>query len=80
MERYRKEGLEIAIGKETAEKLTIGCLVHYGRSYQRVAERVSSSLPPSVWNISKEAFCTIARKLPSSESKACVAKYFGVLR
>ena len=31
-------------GLETAERLMIGCLVHFGRSYQRVAERVSMSL------------------------------------
>ena len=36
-----RKGLELAIGKETAEKVMIGCLVHYGRSYQRVAERVN---------------------------------------
>ena len=39
-----RKGLELAIGKNIAERLMIGCLVHYGRSYQRVADRVSASL------------------------------------
>ena len=36
-----RKGLEQAVGKEIAERLMIGCLVHYSRSYQPVAERVS---------------------------------------
>lgn len=52
--------LELAIGKETVEKLMIWCLVHYGRSYQHVDERVSASLPRDIHKISKDTFCTIA--------------------
>ena len=48
-----RKGLETAMGKETAERLMIGCLIHYSRSYQRVAERVSSSLSLEIRNISK---------------------------
>ena len=33
-----------AMGKETVERLMIGCLIHSSRSYQRVAKRVNSSL------------------------------------
>ena len=66
--------------KETAERLMIGCLVHYSMSYQRVAERVSSSLSLAIRNISKNTFCKIAWKIPSLESKSEVMKVFGVLR
>ena len=45
-----RKGLEQAVGKEIAETLMIGCLVHYSRSYQRVAERVSSSLSIDIRN------------------------------
>ena len=48
-----RKRLEEAMGKETAERLMIGCLVHYSRSYQRVADRVSSSLSLEIRNISK---------------------------
>ena len=72
--------LEEAMGKETAERLMIGCLVHYSRSYQRIAERVSSSLSLEIRNISKNTFCKIAQKIPSLECKSEVMKVFGVLR
>ena len=36
-----RKGLELAVRKDTADKLMIGCLVQYGRSYQRVADRAS---------------------------------------
>ena len=36
-------GLKIAVGKKTAEKLLKGCKVHWQRSCQRVADRVLSS-------------------------------------
>ena len=36
-------GLKIAVGKKTAEKLHKGCKVHWQRSCQRVADRVLSS-------------------------------------
>ena len=75
-----RKGLEEAMGKETAERLMIGCLVHYSRSYQRIAERVSSSLSLEIRNISKNTFCKIARKIPSLECKSEVMKVFGVLR
>ena len=58
----------------------IGCLVHYGRSYQRVAERVSSSLPPQIRTISRDSFCVIARHIPSAECKSEVMKMFSALK
>ena len=44
---------------EAAEGLMIGCLVHYCRLYQHVAERVSASEPRDLHRISKDTFCTI---------------------
>ena len=55
-----RKGLEKVMGKETAERLMIGCLIHYSRSYQHVAERVRSSLSLEIRDISKNAFCKIA--------------------
>ena len=40
-----RKGLQLAIGEELCDKLLIGCQVHYGRSYQRVADKVSGPLP-----------------------------------
>ena len=71
-----RKGLEQAISKEIAEKIMIGCLVHYGRSYQRVSERVSSSLPAGICKISRDSFCAIARKIPSTECKSHIMKMF----
>ena len=38
-----RSGLQNAIGKELCDKLIIGCRVHYGRSYQRVADKVTTT-------------------------------------
>ena len=54
---------ELAVGKTTAENLMIGCLVHHSRSYQCVADRVSSSVPAEIRRISRDSFCTIARTI-----------------
>ena len=75
-----RKGLELAIGKTTAEKLVIGCLVHYGKSYQRVAHRVSSSVPVQIRRVSRDSFCAIARKIPSAECKSQVMKMFSTLK
>ena len=68
------------MGKEIAEKLMIGCLVHCSRSYQRIVARVSSSLSIDIRNMSKMTFCLIAQKIPSLLCKSQVMKMFGVLR
>ena len=36
-------GLRMAVGKDTAEKLLKGCKVHWQRSCQRVADKVAKS-------------------------------------
>ena len=38
-----RKGLQLPVGKDTVEKLLIGCLAHYGQSYQQIADRVSAS-------------------------------------
>jgi len=75
-----RKGLELAVGKTTAEKLMIGCLVRYGRSYQRVADRVSSSVPAEICRISRDSFCTIAQTIPSAECKSHIMKMFSALK
>ena len=62
---FERKGLEQAVGKEIAERLMIGCLVHYSRSYQSVAERVSFSLSIDIHkkyflpNNLKDSFITV---------------------
>ena len=36
-------GLRMAVGKDTAEKLLKGCKVHWQRSCQRVADKVTKT-------------------------------------
>ena len=67
-------------GSGVAQRLMIGCLVHYGRSYQRVADRVSASLPTDIRKLSKDSFCEIARAVPSAKCKSDVLKVFTVLK
>ena len=74
-----RKGLEVAIGKDLTENLLIGCQVHYGRSYQRVAERVSNLLPRQIRNVSREAFCKISRAIPNQREKSTVMKLFSIL-
>ena len=75
-----RKGLETAIGLEIAERLMIRCLVHFGRSYQRVAERVSMSLTGELAKICNNSFCTIARAIPSAKSRSDVTKLFHALK
>ena len=43
-----RKGLGLAVDKTTAENLMIGSLVHHSRSYQHVADRISSSVPVEI--------------------------------
>ena len=58
-----RKGLQLAIGEELSEKLLIGCLVHYGRSYQRIADKVSNLLPHQIRCASCETFCKNSRAI-----------------
>ncbi len=64
------EILELAIGRDTAENVMVGCLVHYGRSCQRFTVKVSTSLTQQFHKLSREAFCKIARAIPNAKTKA----------
>ena len=75
-----RKGLELAIGKNIAERLMIGCLVHYGHSYQHVADRVSASLPMDIRKLSKDSFHEIARAVPSAKCKSDVLNIFTELK
>ncbi len=67
-------GLEGAVGKEAAEKVTKGCQVHFTRSVKRVAERVNKGDP-----LGYKAFTTIAYTIPKAESPEQISKLFSVL-
>ena len=75
-----RKGLQLAIGEKLCDKLLIGCKVHYGRSYQRVADKVSSPLPNQTRCLSREAFCIISRAIPLQKSKSDVMKLFNSLK
>lgn len=72
-------GLKQAVGKETAEKLLKGCMVHWNRSCQRVAEKVSNSRDRQK---EKELFMKICFSVPkqtsSIETIACFETLCGV--
>ena len=75
-----KKGLEQVIGIEQAQRVMIGCLVHYNRSYQNVAERIGLSLPKEVRKISRDTFCKIAHSIPSAEIKLHIIMMFNALK
>ena len=56
----KRSGLQTVIGKELCDKLIVGCRVHYGRSYQHVADKVSNSLQWEYRQLSCSAFGKIA--------------------
>ena len=69
-------GLEKAIGKDLSEKLIVGGRVHYGRSYQHVADGVSNSLLREYCQLSRSAFNKIASQIPLQKEKSIVMKLF----
>ena len=71
-----RKGLQLAIGQELCDKLLIGCQVHYGRSYQGVADKVSNPLPRQIRSLSREALCIISRAIPHQKKKSEVMKLF----
>lgn len=75
-----RAGLETAIGKDMSEKLIIGCRVHYGRSYHRVADRVSNSLPREYRQLCQSAFNKIASCIPQQKEKSLVMRLFDALK
>lgn len=75
-----RKGLQLAIGQELCDKLLIGCRVHYGRSYHRVADKVSNLLPRQLRSSSREAFCMISRSIPHQKKKSEVMKLFNSLK
>ena len=65
---------------KSSDKLPIGCQVHYGCSYQQVANKVSGPLPRQIRCLSREAFCVISRAIPLQKSKSEVIKLFNSLK
>ena len=63
-----------------SEKLIVGCRIHYSRSYQRVADRVSNSLSREYRQLSRSAFNKIASRIPLQKEKSIVMKLFNCLK
>ena len=74
------KGLREAVGEEVADSLLRGCNVHWARSYQRIADRVNSSVQKCNRKLATEAFCTIAKLVTSVKTKEDVLKYFDGLQ
>ena len=77
-----RAGIEQAIGKDLAGQLLKGCQVHWARSYQRVAKRISndSSIPLKDQSCLRAAFEQICHKLPFLQDPARVVAYFDILQ
>ena len=56
-------GLREVIGEDTADLVLKGCNVHWIRLYQRVAEKVNSSVSKRNRRTAVEAFCLIAKHI-----------------
>ena len=73
------KGLHDVIGEDTTELVLKGCNVHWIRSYQRVAERVNSSVSKGNRRMAVEAFCLIAKNIMMATEKQHVLQLFDVL-
>ena len=73
------KGLREVIGEDTADLVLKGCNVHWIRSYQRVAERVNSSVSKGNRRAAVEAFCLIAKHIMIVTEKQHVLQLFDVL-
>ena len=72
--------LREAVGEELADCLLRGCNVHWARSYQRVADRVNSSVQKCNRKLATEAFCAIAKLVTSVKTKDDVLNCFDALQ
>ena len=75
-----RAGLIKTLGSELATKLLRGCAVHWARSYQRVAARVSTTVANSNRMLARQAFEYIAQAIPSLKCGDDVQKCFNVLK
>jgi len=75
-----RAGLIKAVGSELATKLLRGCAVHWARSYQRVAAKVSATVANSNKTLARQAFEYIAQAIPDLKSVDDVQKYFSALK
>jgi len=75
-----RAGLIKALGSELAGRLLRGCAVHWARSYQRVAARITSTVPSSKKTLAHEAFEITAQGMPNLKSTDEVQKCFEVLK
>ena len=73
------KGLREVIGENTTVLVLKGCNVHWIRSYQRVAERVNSSVFKGNKRIAVEAFYLIAKHIMIVTEKQHVLQLFDVL-
>lgn len=78
--RRLKVSDKLAIGEDTVDGLLRGCNVHWARSYQRVADRVNSSVQKCNKKVASEAFCAVAKLITTAKTKEDVLKCFDVLQ
>ena len=72
------KGLREMIGEDTTQLVLKGCIVHWIRSYQRVAVRVNSIVSKEN-RTAVEAFCLIAKHIMIVTEKQHVLQLFNVL-
>ena len=65
---------------QLAGRLLRGCAVHWARSYQRVAKRITSTVTSGKKILARQAFELIAQEIPSLKSTNEVQNCFEVLK
>ena len=75
-----RSGIVKALGSDLASKLLRGCAVHWARSYQRVAARVSAKSSTEIKLKVRETFEHIAQAIPNLANENQVQKCFGALK
>ena len=75
-----RSGIIKALGSELASKLLRGCAVHWTRSYQRVAVRVSTKSSIEMKQKVREAFEHIAQAIPNLANENQVQQCFAALK
>ena len=75
-----RAGLIKALGTELASRLLCGCAVHWARSYQRVAARITLSVSSSKKTLARQAFELIAQQIPNLKSAHEVQQCFAALK
>ena len=74
-----RSGIVKALGSDLASTLLRGCAVHWARSYQRVAARISSKSSTEIKLKVRETFEHIAQAIPNLANENQMQKCFNAL-